>query len=60
MRIRGHHEGPRPQPGEDDLKYVHTDFERMKKAVEVLGEKALTKPGKAAKIPSPGAEDRDG
>jgi site-specific recombinase XerD len=45
---------------ETTLKYVHTNFERMMKAIEVLGEKALTRTGKTAKISPPKAEDRDG
>jgi putative transposon-encoded protein len=54
MNVLGHSQA------ETTLKYVRTDFEPMRKAVEVIGEKTLTKTGKAAKISAPKAEDRDG
>jgi integrase len=54
MKVLGHSQV------ETTLKYVHTDFERMKRAIEILGEKALTKTGKTANISTPKAEDRDG
>lgn len=54
MRVLGHSQE------ETILKYVHTDFEKMRKAVEVLGEKALTKNAKMANISTPKAEEQDG
>jgi len=54
MKVLGHSQV------ETTLKYVHTDFERMRKAVEVLGEKALTKAGKTSNISMPKAEDPNG
>ena len=45
---------------EATLKYVQTDFERVKKAVELLGEKALTKNKNTANISRLKAEVEDG